>query len=67
MASIVAMAMLATSAHAPLPTRRGDSQGGFDLFSHQRDGVLKVALYPDATRVQGGREVVGVGVADEQY
>jgi len=41
-------------------------QEAFDLFSHQRDGVLKVALYPDATRVQGGREVVGVGVADEQ-
>ena len=23
----------------------------FDLFSSQRDGVLKVALYPDAARV----------------
>jgi len=34
-------------------------QEAFDLFSHQRNGVLKVALYPDATRVQGGREVVG--------
>jgi threonine dehydrogenase-like Zn-dependent dehydrogenase len=41
-------------------------QEAFDLFSHQRNGVLKVALYPDATRVHGGREVVGVGVADEQ-
>jgi threonine dehydrogenase-like Zn-dependent dehydrogenase len=40
-------------------------QEAFDLFSHQRDGVLKVALYPDATRVQGGREAVGVGVAAE--
>jgi alcohol dehydrogenase len=35
-------------------------QEAFDLFSHQRNGVLKVALYPDATRVQGGPEVVGV-------
>jgi threonine dehydrogenase-like Zn-dependent dehydrogenase len=26
----------------------------FELFSHQRDGVLKVALYPDANR--GRRE-----------
>ena len=53
----------------PLVTHKfalDDIQEAFDLFSHQRDGVLKVALYPDATRVQGGREVVGVGAADEQ-
>ena len=41
-------------------------QEAFDFFSHQRNGVLKVALYPDATRAQTGREMVGVGVADEQ-
>src|SRR3954464_14477277 len=28
-----------------------DIETAFDLFSHQRDGVLKVALYPDAARV----------------
>jgi threonine dehydrogenase-like Zn-dependent dehydrogenase len=28
-----------------------DIHDAFELFSHQRDGVLKVALYPDATRV----------------
>jgi alcohol dehydrogenase len=27
-----------------------DIHEAFDLFSHQRDGVLKVALYPDAAR-----------------
>jgi threonine dehydrogenase-like Zn-dependent dehydrogenase len=26
-----------------------DIHDAFELFSHQRDGVLKVALYPDAT------------------
>ena len=29
-----------------------DIQEAFELFSHQRDGVLKVALYPDAARVK---------------
>lgn len=42
-------------------------QEAFDLFSHQRNGVLKVALYPDVTRVQGGREVVGVGQTAESH
>jgi alcohol dehydrogenase len=42
-------------------------QEAFDLFSHQRNGVLKVALYPHATRAQGGREVVGVGETAERH
>ena len=31
-----------------------DIEGAFELFSHQRDGVLKVALYPDASRLRRG-------------
>ena len=31
-----------------------DVEGAFDLFSHQRDSVLKVALYP---------EVVGAAIS----
>jgi len=37
----------------------------FDLFSRQRDGVLKVALSPDAAHVGTGRERVAHGAADE--
>jgi hypothetical protein len=37
----------------------------FDVFSHQRDGVLKVALYPDASRLESARETAGVGAVDE--
>ena len=36
----------------------------FDLFSHQRDGVLKVALYPGVIRAE--REPAVVGAGDEQ-
>jgi alcohol dehydrogenase len=43
-----------------------DIQEALDLFSHQRDGVLKVALYPDAARVAGRRETVAAGALDEQ-
>jgi alcohol dehydrogenase len=43
-----------------------DIQEALDLFSHQRDGVLKVALYPDAARVAGRRETVAAGARDEQ-
>ena len=43
-----------------------DIEEAFDVFSHQKDGVLKVALYPDAERARAKREVVGVGAADEQ-
>jgi threonine dehydrogenase-like Zn-dependent dehydrogenase len=40
----------------PLVTHRFalvDIDSALDLFAHQRDGVMKVALYPDATRVPG--------------
>jgi alcohol dehydrogenase len=43
-----------------------DIHEAYDLFSHQRDGVLKVALYPDAARVKAEREEVGVGAIDDQ-
>jgi threonine dehydrogenase-like Zn-dependent dehydrogenase len=43
-----------------------DIEAAFDLFSHQRDGVLKVALYPDPARADARRETVGVGSMDEQ-
>ena len=43
-----------------------DIEEAFDVFSHQRDGVLKVALYPDAARVPRARREVGVGAIDEQ-
>ena len=43
-----------------------DIQEALDLFSHQRDGVLKVALYPDAARAIGPRETAAVGARDEQ-
>jgi threonine dehydrogenase-like Zn-dependent dehydrogenase len=39
---------------SPLVTHRfalDDIHGAFELFSQQRDGVLKVALYPDASRL----------------
>jgi alcohol dehydrogenase len=42
-----------------------DIENAFDLFSHQRNGVLKVALYPDAARAKPTRETVGA-VVDEQ-
>ena len=42
-----------------------DIEEAFDLFSHQRDGVLKVALYPDRARAKAER-AVAVGAVDEQ-
>jgi hypothetical protein len=42
-----------------------DIEEAFDLFSHQRDGVLKVPLYPDAARVQDAWRDLGVGAIDE--
>jgi len=36
-----------------------------DLFSHQRDGVLKVARYPDAAHAAAQRETVAA-TGDEQ-
>jgi threonine dehydrogenase-like Zn-dependent dehydrogenase len=53
---------------APLVTHRfalDDIEDAFDLFSHQRDGVLKVALYPEAARAKERRPAVAAGV-DEQ-
>jgi threonine dehydrogenase-like Zn-dependent dehydrogenase len=43
-----------------------DIREAFDLFSHQRDGVLKVALYPDAARAARPREALVVSGVDEQ-
>ena len=41
-----------------------DIQEAYDLFSHQRDGVLKVALLPDAARLTSTRTEAGVGAAN---
>jgi len=56
----------------PLVTHRfalDDIQEAFDLFSHQRDGVLKVALYPELSKATS-RDLATVGVigkpGDEQ-
>ena len=38
-------------------------QEAFDLFSQQRDGVLKVALYPDASRIPAARRTSAVPAA----
>ena len=44
-----------------------DIQEAFiDPFSHQRDGVLKVALYPDPARAVRPTAAVAVGAMDEQ-
>jgi len=51
----------------PLVTHKfalDDIEAAFDLFSHQRDRVLKVALYPDATGAQAEADMVGVGALD---
>jgi hypothetical protein len=43
-----------------------DIEEAFDLFSHQRDGVLKVALYPEPATAHGAiREAIGAGALDE--
>ena len=42
-----------------------DIEEAFDLFSHQKDGVMKVALYPDRARAKTER-AVAVGAVDEQ-
>jgi len=52
----------------PLVTHKfalDDIEEALDLFSHQRDGVLKVALYPTIPVVRS-RATVGVGTIDEQ-
>jgi threonine dehydrogenase-like Zn-dependent dehydrogenase len=53
----------------PLVTHRfalDDIEEAFDLFSYQRDGVLKVALHPDTAHHRRLLEAVGAGVLDEQ-
>jgi threonine dehydrogenase-like Zn-dependent dehydrogenase len=53
---------------SPLVTHRfglDQIEEAFDLFSHQRDGVLKVALYPGVGRVEQKRTLIAAGVADE--
>jgi threonine dehydrogenase-like Zn-dependent dehydrogenase len=53
----------------PLVTHRftlDDIEEAFDLFSHQRDGVLKVALYPGLAHSRPVLEAAGVGRLDEQ-
>jgi len=52
----------------PLVTHRfalDDIEEAFDLFSHQRDGVLKVAVYPHLAGVHAKNEAVAVGALDE--
>ena len=43
-----------------------DADEAFDLFSAQRDGVLKVALYPAAAVAHGQHETAGVGASEER-
>jgi threonine dehydrogenase-like Zn-dependent dehydrogenase len=50
----------------PLVTHKfalDDIEEAFDLFSHQRDGVLKVALYPDGTAVRKAPQAVGAAAS----
>jgi alcohol dehydrogenase len=43
-----------------------DIEEAFDLFSHQRDGVLKVALYPDSVAAQRRTEAAFAGVGSDR-
>jgi hypothetical protein len=38
-----------------------DIEEAFDLFSHQRDGVLKVALYPHGVTSHDRRDLTSIG------
>jgi len=52
----------------PLVTHRfalDDIEEALDLFSHQREGVLKVAVYPHGARAHAKNETVAVGALDE--
>ena len=42
-----------------------DIEEAFDLFAHQRDGVLKVALHPARGASRRGDTLIGVGVDEE--
>ena len=47
---------------SPLVTHRytlDQIHDAYDLFSHQRDGVMKVALYPDVERLQQATRAAG--------
>jgi threonine dehydrogenase-like Zn-dependent dehydrogenase len=53
----------------PLVTHRfvlDEIEEAFELFSRQRDGVLKVALFPGVVRTNTHPRPVGVGATDEQ-
>ena len=43
-----------------------DIEEAFDLFSHQRDGVLKVALHPHAVKADRMPALVGAKALDDQ-
>jgi alcohol dehydrogenase len=43
-----------------------DIQEAFDLFNHQRDGVLKVALYPLGARPDRTPQLIGARAMDDQ-
>jgi threonine dehydrogenase-like Zn-dependent dehydrogenase len=54
---------------SPLVTHRfgiDEIQDAFDLFSHQRDGVLKVALHPGRAHERRILESVGAGTSDSE-
>ena len=54
---------------APLITHHfalDDIETAFELFSRQRDGVLKVALHPAKTSVGASPRLATVGAVDEQ-
>lgn len=65
------MAMVATHRVdlTPLITHHfalDDIDTAFDLFSHQRDGVLKVALHPSMPKADRMPRLVGVGAMDDE-
>jgi alcohol dehydrogenase len=43
-----------------------DIETAFDLFSAQRDGVLKVVLHPSMAKSERGAQLTGVGAADAE-
>jgi threonine dehydrogenase-like Zn-dependent dehydrogenase len=43
-----------------------DIEAAFDLFSRQRDGVLKVALHPGAPSSRQARQLAAVGEVDPE-
>ena len=43
-----------------------DIETAFDLFSSQRDGVLKVALHPRMPKADREPQLTGVGAVDSE-